>query len=249
MPLKKTYPKKRFGKKYYKRKKNKYSIPYRRSKIGSMVHYFKRSTDNFSNMAAPVASAGTIVQSGTSRVWTYTTPAAIGDYYFSMGIPFSLNDLYGVTEFQALFDLYQITGVQFRIVPFANSSQTANASGTSTMGCFVHSALDFDDTNAPTASYVGAQNLKELATYRVKNMAGTRVLKRYFKPRTTNYVNVAAGTAYVALAPKQWINSANINAIYNGLKIVFQIRSESAVALNYSFKLEATYYLKFKYPI
>jgi hypothetical protein len=167
---------------------------------------------------------------------------------------FSLSDMPGVAEFEALYDRYMLTAVvvRFRIVNNPDSVVALNNNGDNPLTTTRWGSTnwfprlfycpDYDDNNAETLSA-----LRERAKTKMKVLKPNSYFKAVIKPACTvqtYYTTVSAG-----YAPKwkQWIDMSQSSVPHYGLKWVLDC---SGVDPNdtYPFKLEIEkqYYFKCK---
>lgn len=194
------------------------------------------------------ASAGaTCTWNSANNVLTLTTPATGGSHYFAIACAFALDDIPSITDFTALFDLYKINAVKFKLLPYYDNAPSAtNAGGYGSIAGFIHHVQDDDDIVTPTASDVGIDEIRQYLNYRTQSLQSKRPISRYIRPR----ISIAGGasgafTAGVNMRPK-WINCAYTNATHYGFKAIIEIFNSSAYASTLIFKIEPTYYLGFK---
>jgi len=163
---------------------------------------------------------------------------------------FSLSDMPGVAEFEALYDRYMLTCVvvRFRIVnnpdaayPLNLSSTVFTSNGTNWFPRLFY-CPDYDDNNAETLSA-----LRERAKTKMKVLKPNSYFKAVIKPACTvqtYYTTVSAG-----YAPKwkQWIDMSQSSVPHYGLKWVLDTSGVDP-SDTYPFKLEIEkqYYFKCK---
>lgn len=117
---------------------------------------------------------------------------------------FRLNELVNASEFTNLFDRYRLRGVQVKIVPRVNSFD-ANPNATVQSRPTIHTAIDYNDSTAPT----DALELMQYDTYRMTT--GDRTHKRYFSPRvSTNLFRTAISSSYATAPRSQWIDCTSV---------------------------------------
>lgn len=163
---------------------------------------------------------------------------------------FSLADMPGVAEFEALYDRYMLTCVvvRFRIINNPDATFITNCNPAAAFGNPTNwfprlfYCPDYDDNNAETLSA-----LRERAKTKMKVLKPNSYFKAVIKPACTvqtYYTTVSAG-----YAPKwkQWIDMSQSSVPHYGLKWVLDC---SGVDPNdsYPFKLEIEkqYYFKCK---
>lgn len=170
------------------------------------------------------------------------------------GLTFSLSDVVGYAEFEALYDRYMLTGVavKFRIInnPDATGSLNNNGAATSTVMHWnttnwfprLFYCPDYDDATAETLSA-----LRERSKTKMKVLRPNSYIKMFIKPACTvqtYYTSVGAG-----YAPKwkQWIDMGQSGVPHYGMKWVLDTSGVDPQD-SYPFKLEIEkqYYFKCK---
>jgi len=167
---------------------------------------------------------------------------------------FSLSDMPGVAEFEALYDRYMLTAVvvRFRIVNNPDTALTINNAGTNIATSVVWNTSnwfprlfycpDYDDNNAETLSA-----LRERAKTRMKVLKPNMYFKAVIKPACTvqtYYTTVSAG-----YAPKwkQWIDMSQSSVPHYGLKWVLDCSGvDPADTQPFKLEIEKQYYFKCK---
>lgn len=133
-------------------------------------------------------------------------------------------------EFTALFDMYKIMGVRWRISPRANSGEI----GTNLGRVKLFSAIDYDDNLVAS--------LTDLLQYEsLKVTTSDRDHVRYVKPRISREV-FQSGVSTAYSPGRAWIDCQNTTVPHYGLKAVLQ----QLPAGTQSFDIQVTYYLAFK---
>lgn len=155
----------------------------------------KRQVYSFNRSLGYLSQAQTIAVAG---IWT-------------TGWNFSLSQVPNASEFAALFDHYRLTYVklyiQLQVDPSAGASATASFP-------VLYYARDYDDSGAPT----NLDDLYQHGNLKRKVLAPNKLVTIGLKPATNELVYNGAVSSY---APKwrQWIDMANTNVPYYGLKI------------------------------
>lgn len=188
---------------------------------------------------------GGLASFGSNMV--FSTGALPGTmYYAGMSINFQLRDVPNASEITSLWDRYKLVGVKLRLIPYATSVESGaavNASYQQT-GLLVHSVVDFDDSNVPTATDAGIDALRQYPSYRCENInkKGGRGLSRYIKPRLA--VAAFANSAFTSYKNEKfsWIDMAYPAVEGYGYKAVFEAVGPGGT-FNFYFKMEATYYI------
>lgn len=214
----------------------------------STIYSFKRiSCGRLLQKTNASASAGaTATLNDANNVLSCVTPAAIGSSFYSFGMAFCLKDVPNYTDFTTLFDLYKIPCVVWRLVPLNTTSFGGNNINANTISGWIHMINDEDDYAGVTASDVGIDEIRQYASYKVKNICTQYPFKRKIRPKVS--VSGSDGTAFnqaINVRPT-WINCAYNEAVHYGMKWVIEIINYTVYAQTVSFKLEPVYYLQFK---
>lgn len=188
------------------------------------VQYFKRSVWKAADI---IASPGVGVNNNPdgSYRWNYS---------------FSLNDMPGFTEFQALYDQYKIKAVKVSLFPKFSQSEGPDATMLNSNNLpQVMSILDYDSLATPwlISDLVQYQNLKV--------SRGNRVHTRYLKPRNLiQMYNGIASTGY-AVSRSMWLDTSNSSIPHYGLYgIVDTSQVGTGVRVVYDVKID--YYIAVK---
>jgi hypothetical protein len=123
------------------------------------------------------------------------------------------------------------------------------SSVTEVSGVIAHTAVDYDDNNAPTASDAGVNLLRSRESYMVTNMNSPKLggtLTRALIPRVSIAVGIAAAANAtvnsVQGAPGMWLDSANAGVQYYAWKAAFETFTGSTANVS-------TYYMKAEYRL
>lgn len=245
----------------FKRVKHTFGLARLGWKLKMPVHFFTRVCDVSSMFELNGLSTGAISTSSPYVRMTQTTGSGQTISYHTLGIGFTLEDLGAYTQFTTLFDMYKIVGVSYKITsPSTGAPVGIPGSQLQTTGgnCLLHLYKDFDDISAPVASSTGVSLAQAYQSYRMYNLMDTKrsVIKGFLKPKLLMSVNIANATpgtsSTVAIPGKNpWLDTAGIGGlgpttVYNGLKLIFEIVSETSGAYAYDVKIEFKYYLAFK---
>lgn len=184
---------------------------------------------------------------GTVERYDLTGSAALNG-----AMVFSLSDMPGVAEFEALYDRYMITAVvlRFRIINNPDSVLMLNNNNQSaslvyqTTNWFprLFYCPDYDDNNAETLSA-----LRERAKTKMKVLRPNMYFKAVIKPAVTvqtYYTTVSAG-----YAPKwkQWIDMSQSSVPHYGMKWVLDTSGINPLAGQpMKLEIEKQYYFKCK---
>jgi len=161
-----------------------------------------------------------------------TTVGTGGGYYFR------LNQLPNYAEFTALFDAYRINKVVMRFIPQYNQINTNTNVGAPVTVPLMYTVIDYDDVTSPT----GGVDLQQYAS--CKTMAGNKPFTMVIVPKTATPVyrnNVAS--AYLQNNPRQWIDCTYPDVEHYGVRFFM---NPSLVLAQFSYTVEATFYIAFK---
>lgn len=221
----------------------------RRSRVPRVLnrpHKFKRVTYSLAG-ASSNFSAGLTTGGGVTGMVLYQFAGGFSNtqQYSANGYNFQFQDITNYTEFSSLFDRYKLYGVSIKMIPFTNDPNTGTASSVGGINCLIHSAVDHDDSAAPTANEAGIDVLRQYNTYRVVNMAGRRVFKRFIRLNTLVAETNAAGTNVGNRVVRAGFNDmAYVTIPHYGFKWIAEFFSSSNVQVNYAMKFEFTYYFQ-----
>jgi hypothetical protein len=157
------------------------------------------------------------------------TSNAGGISHGTFGVAFTLGALPSSSELTTLFDQYRISWVELDIIPEWNMAYTAFSSGNGTMGGWFHSAVDYDDNAAPTASQVGITQLAQYPSY--KCLPITSHMRLAFKPRVALAAYAASAFSSYASATDQWIDCASAAVEHYGFKGVVEVSAPSSASV------------------
>lgn len=157
------------------------------------------------------------------------TTASGGVSHGSFGVAFSLSALPANNEFTTLFDQYRITWVDLDIIPEWNMAYTAFSSGNGTTGGWFHSAVDYDDNSAPTASQTGVSELAQYPSY--KCLPITSHVRVSFKPKVALAAYAASAFTSYASASDQWLDCASSAIEHYGFKGVVEVIAPSSASV------------------
>lgn len=207
------------------------------------VYSFKR-TANFANRSG-ISTSGAIQQNTATTALVCTGTGTDTIAYGSVSTYFSLNDVPDVAEFTSLFDQYKISKVMIKIIPCQTSSLTSDGTNGNALGVIWHDLVDVDDATAPTATEAGLNDMREYQNYRSINLyKNGKSITRVIKPHIAYGAYSGAFTSY-ANQKSGWIDCGSPTVQHYGYKALAEIFSESNGAYS-MFKVETTYYLKFK---
>lgn len=243
MPIKRRIRKRRPNKKRVYRKRM-----YKRVVRPKNLFLYQRHTDllGLNNTAA---SAGLTTSSIATGILTFTLGAATASaYYFASSMAFKFDDLPGITDFTTLYDRYKLNMIKFKVYPFANDPSTANTTASSGgVGLLIHSIIDHDDNNVMTANDAGIDTMRQYASYRVHNMAQSKVFKRIVKPNLLSQINTTAGVySGNSVIKSRYIDMSQTSVPHYGMKIMYEFVSPTAATTTYNLKFEVKYYFSCK---
>lgn len=142
------------------------------------------------------------------------------------------------TEFTTLYDQYMIKKIVFKLIPRGMDWPTVQG-GTTNVGFNIHSAIDYDDANAPT----GPNDLVQYQSYRCT--PANKILTRVWVPKTQGGTVNNVGTIVAANNKAyQWIDVAQTNIPHFGLKLYIDPTNSASQAM--PFDAVITYYMSFK---
>lgn len=135
------------------------------------------------------------------------------------GLNYQLNMLPNASEFANLYDMYRVNKVVVKIIPKVSEIGMVLGATNNSAGVQVHSALDFDDSAAPT-------NVAQLTQYATHKMTrGNQIHTRVFTPKC----ELTAGSASVAPKAYQWLDTADLTVPHFGMKLIIPTISTSTI--------------------
>lgn len=208
-----------------------------------------KRVSNWGSMSGLTVDGATVTKAG-GQVFV-TSGVGVAVTYGTFEWLARLSDVVNYTEFTALYDRYQIAGVRLVLTPYATSVATgAAASGSAQQGSvIIHSVIDLDDAAALAASEAGIDAIRQYKTYRTMNpyQRGGRTWKRYIRPKLAMGVYNGAAFAGYRQIPWGWTDCQNPAIEGYGLKAVVEVLGGGST-ISYTFKGEATFYMKFRDP-
>lgn len=142
------------------------------------------------------------------------------------GLSFNLSSMPNASEFSNLFDSYRINKIVVKIIPKITETSTVLASTGNSALPQIHSALDFNDSIAPTS-------LAQLTQYSTHKMTrGNMVHTRVFTPCVELSANATANTA-----PKsyQWLDTSHLDIAHLGMKLYIPtLGTQTVIYYDYS---------------
>ena len=214
------------------------------SRFSSPIRYFKRTMVITSSTLGIVTAGSWAAGTGMSYMQVTGGTANGVIAYGSFSYTGFLEDLPGYTDFTNLFDMYKITGIKVRFIPYSSSGATAGTQLSSGSAPVIHTVLDFDDNAVPLATETGLQTMRQSSYYRVSR----NKMSRYFSPKQTGYVqdSIALADATTSLKPR-WVSTEAARVYHMGLKGIVECISNGDPLTRYWFyKPEVTMYLAFK---
>ena len=216
-----------FKRKYYRRKSyRKYGRGNRRTR--RLVKGIKRAPKGVlhakrSTLASIVNFTGSAINGGIQ----YTN------------FQFSLNDVTGVSEFIALFELCKINCVVIKFTPLQNVNQYSTTTVPANIPMFGY-AIDFDDVAAVTL-----QQLQEYGLYKETRFSKPVKIK-IMNPRIPMAAYNQGTTSYDAavIAKPQFFRTSNSQLVHYGLKTaIYGVLTNQQIV----YSVRATYYMTFKF--
>lgn len=142
------------------------------------------------------------------------------------GLNFRLDMLPNYTEFTNLYDMYRINKIVVKLIPKVSEVGMVLGATNNSAGIQIHSALDFDDSAAPT----NVSQLTQYSTYKMTR--GHNIHTRVFVPKCELSAN---GTANAAPKAYQWLDTAHPDVAHYGMKLIIPtISANTIVYYDYS---------------
>lgn len=162
----------------------------------------------------------------------------------SFALQFSLSDLPQASSFATIFDAYRIDKVELRFIPDADELPSASSLGAASTavakGEFLNTAIDFDDSTAPSS----LAQILEYETFMVS--PPYREQKVVLKPRVAREIfDGVITTAYEQPESEIWLDIAQTGIPHYGVKGYIQSAGASANIQNV-WRLYATYHVSCK---
>lgn len=235
--------------KYKKRKQTKI---YRNPSKGYSQYKGNLAIKRVSNMATAAGFTvdASVCNKGSNDIIVISSATAATKSFGYFTFNAQLGDVPNYGEFTQLYDQYKIVGCRLRLIPYATGALTgaAAAAAAQQSAVFIHSVIDRDDVAASTASEAGVNAIRQYTSYRCTNpfKSGGRGFKAYFKPRVATAVYRGAFTGYKNEA-WGWCDCDYVDVQGYGLKAIVEVLSGGS-AIPLFFKVEITFYLKFRNP-
>lgn len=154
------------------------------------------------------------------RTWfseNYFSTGAVGPTL--AGLNFQLGQLPNVSEFTNLYDMYRINKVVVKVIPKISEVGMVLGATNNSAGVQLHSALDFDDSAAPTT----VSQLTQYANHKMTR--GNQIHTRVFTPKC----NLSAGGVQVASKAYQWLDVTDTTVPHFGMKLIIPTISSSTI--------------------
>lgn len=124
------------------------------------------------------------------------------------------------TEFTNLYDMYRINKIVVKLIPKVSETGMVLGATNNSAGIQLHSAIDYDDSTAPT-------NIAQLCQYSTYKMTrGHNIHTRVFVPKCEMS---AGGTANVAPKAYQWLDTAHPDIPHFGMKLIIPTITASTI--------------------
>jgi len=165
-------------------------------------------------------------------VETINNPGTNQSYRFY----FRLSAVTAYTDFTNLYDMYKIRAVKVSFIPMVNIT-SANESGYASL---IYSTYDFNgESTTPSQAQIREYQYCKWSPY-------GKIHKRYFFPRTTEFISGSQGSGLsTKVGPQNWISTNNPDIGYHGL--IVNVSNVPSIAENEPiYKVEVKYYLSFK---
>lgn len=164
------------------------------------------------------------------------------------GFFMTLSNLPDISDFQNLFDSYRVNKLVLTIIPKVSDyvaqvpTTLTSVGGANAMMPTIHSAIDYDDSNAPT-------NFNQMVQYDIyRSTRGHREHTRVWVPK----VELTAGATSGLPKSYQWIDTDNIEVPHRGLKVWITPPASLGASLGQAtcyFDLKIKAYMSFKHVI
>lgn len=182
---------------------------------------------------------------GNPERWDISGASGLG------GMTFSLSDILGYSEFEALYDRYMITCVvlRFRLINNPDSNQYLNtnnhgygAPNTTNWFPRLFTCPDYDDNSAESVA-----TLRERAKTKMRVLRPNQYFKIVVKPACTVQTYYTATGAGYAPKWKQWIDMSQSGVPHYGLKWAVDTSGVDPVDTQpFKLEIEKQYYFKCK---
>jgi len=158
-----------------------------------------------------------------------------------------LADIPNVAEFTVLFDQYKLTGIKYQIKMVPNPDANYKPGSTTTLNPVnyfptIWYCADFDDNNTQTIAQI-----KEFERVKHKVLRPNQELNIFVRPKTlTQQFRTATTTGYAVDFKPHWLDMAQTDIPYYGLKAVVDMEGFSSSTDTMYLKINAKYYFKCK---
>lgn len=177
---------------------------------------------------------------GNPERWDVTSTSGLG------GMTFSLSDVLGYSEFEALYDRYMITCVvlRFRLINNPDATWTLNGAPQALSNWFPRLFIcpDYDDNSAESVA-----TLRERAKTKMRVLRPNQYFKIVVKPALTVQTYYTTTGAGYAPKWKQWVDMSQSGVPHYGLKWAVDTSGiDPADTQPFKLEIEKQYYFKCK---
>jgi hypothetical protein len=190
-------------------------------------------------------SAGASFSTNSAGLLNLTTGALQNVYYYAFSFGFCLADLPAITDFTALFERYRFDKVLVRLIPINNMSTTPATGGNGGLGGLLHTAIDFNDFGAVSASESGINTLRQRPSYQMQSILTTEPLTWEVTPRVAMPAYASGAFSSYVNAPAPWLDILSTGVEHYGMKWVFEAVDPTAAVSYFNFKMELEYRMSF----
>lgn len=203
----------------------------------SKVYKYKRlgKTCVFQNTTV----VGTLTQNDATMISLGTPLVDTVGYQFGAAMQFRAANVQTFSDFANLYDQYKITGVKVKIIPLSDSA-TAQSSGFLPT---LYWARDQDDAIIPATE----ADLRERQDCKTMRLTAPKSIYISY-PKAMIDVNQTGGS-FSDMVKSGWINCNSTTVQHNGLKMYFKnVDLRVSPTTITAFRVESTYYMKFRNP-
>ena len=213
----------------------------RRRATGTLMHKFTRY--------ATIPTGNMSIINGSFVNQVLATTSLGGETETDFALYFKLSDLGSYDEFTKLFDQYQLSCVVLTIkmtnVPESADNPEATTGNYQNFYPTIWYAPDHDDIVTASLS-----DIKQYGRVKHRVLRPNRELKIVLRPTPIQSGLAAAGgaTSYTTML-HPWINCANPDVTFYGLKGVIDLEGLTATAVannTFQFRVNAKYYVRFR---
>ncbi|AQR57903.1 capsid [Molossus molossus circovirus 4] len=226
------------------------------------IYWFKRTLNASAENGTGISVDGTGILQTADMFYMRCNNTAAGSAVFgTMTYQFSLQNIPNISEFTSLFDSYQIRKVVINIIPYNNTVQAAQATNVGVAAAYwpdfspiMHYVIDHDGVPPVSANEAGINGFQQYASYKRRRFTGIgpKGLSVVIKPRAKLLAgNAALTTVGGTIAGRnQWQDCAENNLPHFGFGMILEGISPGTAGagtiFEVPFRMETTYYLKFK---